>query len=570
MRQQRFDAVTKPRARHQSPAVGLEDAHDHAIKRAAAQRAFQRQQQHVTQGCPRQRISRALELLQQAVTQLQHVVFARRRRGGYPFAGVERRHTHGRPRRFSELFEALTIARNVQAREQLARFVQRRRDHFAHLLPTELDLGAVPLDHRFQSHPRTIGRLILAVQRDGEIVTKRRHRRRQRHRRGRPRTYSLHHRVRHPPVTRHFGAQVGIRETQHRLGGTRLRLALVVHHGLDARVVFAEVTGDQHFAEVAEHAAQVRFLGLLQAQRVRDFACVIRGKQRLQHQLLQRRRATMEVFEQQQAAGQLTHGSRAQHHHRMRGALNRPPRPPVVHAVGRAHHTEREAVFAQHHVGQSLQRAGVIIQRRDGLDDLLRQRREIAALENPAHPRADGRFFGIGGGEGQVLDVGWHHPKYRHHVDRSCARRYTLTSPEHTPSAGSPPSRFPMPRSAAFSSRGPAAIGPYSHAVWAGDLLYCSGQTPIDPATSTLIDGDVTAQTHRVFDNLQAVVEDAGLTMDDVIKCNVYLTDMANFAAMNAAYTTRFSAPFPARTTVAVAGLPLNAQVEIELVAKRP
>jgi 2-iminobutanoate/2-iminopropanoate deaminase len=127
-----------------------------------------------------------------------------------------------------------------------------------------------------------------------------------------------------------------------------------------------------------------------------------------------------------------------------------------------------------------------------------------------------------------------------------------------------------MPRSAAFSPRGPAAIGPYSHAVWAGDLLYCSGQTPIDPATSTLIDGDVTAQTHRVFDNLQAVVEDAGLTMDDVIKCNVYLTDMANFSAMNAAYTTRFTAPFPARTTVAVAGLPLNASVEIELVAKRP
>jgi 2-iminobutanoate/2-iminopropanoate deaminase len=101
-------------------------------------------------------------------------------------------------------------------------------------------------------------------------------------------------------------------------------------------------------------------------------------------------------------------------------------------------------------------------------------------------------------------------------------------------------------------------------------LLYCSGQTPIDPATTKLIDGDVTAQTHRVFDNLQAVVEDAGLTMDDVIKCNVYLTDMANFSAMNAAYTTRFSAPFPARTTVAVAGLPLNASVEIELVAKRP
>ena len=127
-----------------------------------------------------------------------------------------------------------------------------------------------------------------------------------------------------------------------------------------------------------------------------------------------------------------------------------------------------------------------------------------------------------------------------------------------------------MPRNAAFSPRGPQAIGPYSHATWAGDLLYCSGQTPIDPATGQLIDGDVEAQTHRCFDNLQAVVEDAGLTMDDVIKCNVYLTDMADFQAMNRAYGTRFSSPYPARTTVAVAGLPLGARVEIELVAKRP
>jgi 2-iminobutanoate/2-iminopropanoate deaminase len=127
-----------------------------------------------------------------------------------------------------------------------------------------------------------------------------------------------------------------------------------------------------------------------------------------------------------------------------------------------------------------------------------------------------------------------------------------------------------MPRHAAASPRGPAALGPYSHAVWAGPLLYCSGQTPIDPATNALITGDVEAQTHRVFDNLQAVVEDAGLTMDDVIKCNVYLTDMANFAAMNRAYQARFTAPFPARTTVAVAGLPLGAAVEIELVAQKP
>lgn len=126
-----------------------------------------------------------------------------------------------------------------------------------------------------------------------------------------------------------------------------------------------------------------------------------------------------------------------------------------------------------------------------------------------------------------------------------------------------------MPRHATHSARGPAAIGPYSQGVWAGDLLYLSGQTPIDPATGALIDGDVAAQTHRCFDNLEAILVDAGLSMDDVIKCNVYLTSMADFADMNGAYKARFAAPHPARTTVAVAGLPLNARVEIELVARR-
>jgi 2-iminobutanoate/2-iminopropanoate deaminase len=91
----------------------------------------------------------------------------------------------------------------------------------------------------------------------------------------------------------------------------------------------------------------------------------------------------------------------------------------------------------------------------------------------------------------------------------------------------------------------------------------------VDPSTGALIAGDVSAQTHRAFDNLEAILADAGLTMGDVIKCNVYLTDMANFSAMNAAYGERFERPFPARTTVAVAGLPLGAQVEIELLARR-
>lgn len=124
-------------------------------------------------------------------------------------------------------------------------------------------------------------------------------------------------------------------------------------------------------------------------------------------------------------------------------------------------------------------------------------------------------------------------------------------------------------RSPVTSDSAPKAIGPYSQAVWAGDLLYCSGQTPIDPASGALITGDVHAQTLRCFDNLRAVVTGAGLTMDHVVKCNVYLTDMRDFPEMNRAYQSVFTAPYPARTTVAVAGLPLGARVEIEMIARR-
>ena len=124
-------------------------------------------------------------------------------------------------------------------------------------------------------------------------------------------------------------------------------------------------------------------------------------------------------------------------------------------------------------------------------------------------------------------------------------------------------------RAPVHASAAPAAVGPYSHAVAAGGLLHLSGQTPIDPATGALVDGDVATQTRRVFDNLAAVLAAAGLSLDDVVKCNVYLVDMADFAAMNAAYATALSEPFPARTTVAVAALPLGARVEIEAVALR-
>jgi 2-iminobutanoate/2-iminopropanoate deaminase len=127
-----------------------------------------------------------------------------------------------------------------------------------------------------------------------------------------------------------------------------------------------------------------------------------------------------------------------------------------------------------------------------------------------------------------------------------------------------------MTRRAHSSANGPAAIGPYSHGVWAGEALYLSGQTPIDPATGKLVEGGVAEQTERVFGNLEAVLADAGLGMDDVVKCNVFLTTMDDFPEMNAVYSRHFSEPYPARSTVAVAGLPLGARVEIELVALRP
>jgi 2-iminobutanoate/2-iminopropanoate deaminase len=121
-----------------------------------------------------------------------------------------------------------------------------------------------------------------------------------------------------------------------------------------------------------------------------------------------------------------------------------------------------------------------------------------------------------------------------------------------------------------LSSATASAIGPYSHAIDDGTHVFCSGQTPIDPETGDLKVGGVGDQTNQCFDNLFAVLADGGLTSDDVVKVNVYLTDMNDFVEMNEAYVTRFSAPPPARTTVAVAGLPMNAQVEIELVAKKP
>lgn len=119
-----------------------------------------------------------------------------------------------------------------------------------------------------------------------------------------------------------------------------------------------------------------------------------------------------------------------------------------------------------------------------------------------------------------------------------------------------------------ITAPGAAAVGPYSHGVVSDGHAFLSGQTPLDPATGRLVDGDIGAQTRQCFANLGAVLTAAGLTFDDVVKCNVFLTDMGDFAAMNSEYAEHFTEPYPARTTIGVAALPLGASVEIELVAR--
>ena len=117
------------------------------------------------------------------------------------------------------------------------------------------------------------------------------------------------------------------------------------------------------------------------------------------------------------------------------------------------------------------------------------------------------------------------------------------------------------------TGKAPQAIGPYSQAVLAGGLLFCAGQTALDPATMTLVAGDVKAQTEQVLNNLAAVLEAAGSSLGRVVKTTVFLTTMDDFAAMNEVYAARFGAHRPARSTVAVKALPKNGLVEIECVA---
>lgn len=117
------------------------------------------------------------------------------------------------------------------------------------------------------------------------------------------------------------------------------------------------------------------------------------------------------------------------------------------------------------------------------------------------------------------------------------------------------------------TSDAPAAVGPYSQAVAIGSLLFCAGQIPLDPRTGELVEGDITAQARRVCENIGAVLRANAMTFTNVVKTTVFLTDLGDFAAMNAVYAEFFHAPFPARSTIQVTALPKGAQVEIEVIA---
>jgi 2-iminobutanoate/2-iminopropanoate deaminase len=115
--------------------------------------------------------------------------------------------------------------------------------------------------------------------------------------------------------------------------------------------------------------------------------------------------------------------------------------------------------------------------------------------------------------------------------------------------------------------RAAAPVGPYNHAVRTGNLLFCSGQIPIDPATGQMVSGDVRAQTERVLENIRLILESEGLRFAQVVKSTVFMTNLADFSAMNEVYSRYFASDFPARSTVQVAALPRGAAVEIEMVA---
>ena len=123
-----------------------------------------------------------------------------------------------------------------------------------------------------------------------------------------------------------------------------------------------------------------------------------------------------------------------------------------------------------------------------------------------------------------------------------------------------------MPRTAIHSDQAPAAIGPYSQATRTGNLVFLSGQTPLDPATGNLVEGDIAVQARQAFDNIKAVVAAAGGTMDDIVRVGLYLTDLSQFGEVNAVMAEYFSQPYPARSTIEVSALPKGAAFEVDAV----
>ena len=124
-----------------------------------------------------------------------------------------------------------------------------------------------------------------------------------------------------------------------------------------------------------------------------------------------------------------------------------------------------------------------------------------------------------------------------------------------------------MSKQAITTVQAPVAIGPYSQAIRFGNLVFVSGQIPLDPATGTLVAGDIKAQAERALENVKAILDDQKLTFANVVKSTVFLTNLADFAAMNEVYAKYFTADFPARSTVQVAALPKGASIEIEVIA---
>ena len=123
-----------------------------------------------------------------------------------------------------------------------------------------------------------------------------------------------------------------------------------------------------------------------------------------------------------------------------------------------------------------------------------------------------------------------------------------------------------MTRKIIKTENAPAAIGPYSQAVKHGDLVFLSGQIPLDPETMQVVAGDIAVQAHRVFKNLRAVCEAADGSLDGILKVNIYMTNLSDFATVNQVMAEYFSEPYPARATVGVSALPLNVEVEVEAI----